>query len=1208
MKPRTIVSIFSLLCWCGLFHSAIAQTAINGKVDDQQTGEPISFCNITDVNSSTGTASNELGEFVISVETLPTKLIFSHIGYAPVELTVTSSEDLTIELLPLTTVLEGVTVTASANNKYALELAKKAFKKANEPTYKSKYGKAFFRQKSKNGAEYSEFSEIIYDIRYNAKGIEDWDILEGRYALRKGGVHNRNYTLLSRLLTPVQPATDDIIFPLHPGQEAYYEIKIINNIISNDHRIAVVWFKPRPSSRTPIFEGEVYIDTKTYDILKVKGKMSRDDLKLVQLMDKNGSWKNYSISYEIAYRPDGEQNPVLDYIKVDNEFDYYKNDSLIFHSSATSTLTFFEHYTPTSKKKLGGQFKGNRSDWQKLDEIGYNRKFWEENPIVKRTPVEKEVIDAFESDQAFGSIFLNSKDQVELVQSAIAGDPFIQELGTSINLYNNYNPIEKVYLHTDNSIFTAGENLWYAGYAVLGAEHNFSSASGMLHVDLIDRKNKILVSQTQALLNGKTSGSIALPSNLTEGTYQLRAYTDWMRNFDHDHFFYKTIKVLNPKKNRVTEIIDSRDEIDLQFFPEGGHTVVGLTGLVAFKAIGSDGLARKIKGRITDSKGKFTATLNSLTRGSGFFYLKPEAGEQYKAILDDGTVYPIPTALEKGYVMTVNNTNPKSIRVKIQATAFLKDSSFYIIGHIRNKKIYQGRFEFGQRSTVSFEIPKGKIPSGVMTLTLLGTNKKPWCERAIFVNNQDNLVISARVGPAQFGRRDEIRVDIGVSDADGRPVSTELSLAVTDLDQTTKYDSSGNILTHLLLQSDIKGHIASPGLLFRDHERTTVHTLDLVMLTNGWRRFPWRETTEELGANKKFPFTKGLTLSGVARNINNKPLANASLNIVAKTEEQIGMLPAITSTDGTFSIPDFNFRGETELVFNAFRKDERPVDVRVTLDPIKTTVPQSRFMGPMLTTTTEEGNFSAAADIRKRSDSLFHFNNTTRLDEVVVTENMATNQEPSMPSTLGQTPDATLYTKDTHETGLSLMDFVSRFAGVTVTGSFPYITVSVRGGGAPLWILNGVPVSNSLSELKPSVPNQIASMDISNVQRVELLKGPAAAIWGSRKLPMGSFWFIPKEEGAQKPKQVLSPSLTVVGHAVEKEFYSPKYSTKLEEHNAPDYRSTLYWNSSFTTDENGKASLKFFNSDNAKKLQVAIEGLSIYGTPGTYLRTFDGNE
>ncbi len=806
-------------------------------------------------------------------------------------------------------------------------------------------------------------------------------------------------------------------------------------------------------------------------------------------------------------------------------------------------------------------------------------------------------------------LFVNSQNQETLMQSEKTNDPFIREMDSSLTLYSYNNPVEKVYLHTDRDLFSSGEHLWYKAYAVLGEYHQFSLASKVIHVDLIGPNNNILVSQTHGLLDGKAIGSITLPKNLFSGNYQLRAYSNWMRNFDDNFFFTKIVKVVGttdmplPAQNTV-------ETIDLQFFPEGGHAVAGLMGQIAFKAIGSDGLDKRIRGYVKDSRGKPLVHLGVITRGSGFFHLQPKLGENYTAILDDGSEYPLPKIMDEGYTMAMKNTGQKNIKVKIQATESLRKTPFYILGHINNKKYYQSKFEFGNQETVSFEIPKNGFPSGVLALTLFDQNKKPWCERVVFINNREELIIRAEISPEKPSKRSEATVDISVTNTDGEPVSAELSLAITDVGQVIKKPNSGNIMTYLLLQSDIKGHISNPGLLFKDQNRLTLHAMDLVMLTHGWRKFPWQEIQESTMPTKEFEFTKGLTISGLARSKFDKQFKNIDLNVIAKSGDIVGMFSTKTDRDGKFIIPDFNLSGSTRIVFNAMSNTKKPLNVQVTLDTNKISAAPSHFKSPTIMGNTKEvtkyANFSSA---RKKMRLLYDYNKTTELEEVVVTKKVAKMREPSMPSALGQAPDATLYTKEIRATNLTLVNLVSRFAGVSVIGSIPNYRVRIRGGGTPLWVLNGIPINQGGpqpvgivgSVLPAPVPMQIATMDISNVERVEILKGPSAVIWGSRGAN-GVFLVYTKRGGGSE--LVLSPEFDVMGHATEREFYSPNYSVKLDRHSAPDYRATLYWNPSFRTNNNGKARLLFYNSDNAQKFQLSIEGLSDGGKPGVYLRTF----
>ncbi len=63
-------------------------------------------------------------------------------------------------------------------------------------------------------------------------------------------------------------------------------------------------------------------------------------------------------------------------------------------------------------------------------------------------------------------------------------------------------------------------------------------------------------------------------------------------------------------------------------------------------------------------------------------------------------------------------------------------------------------------------------------------------------------------------------------------------------------------------------------------------------------------------------------------------------------------------------------------------------------------------------------------------------------------------------------------------------------------------------------------------------------------------------------------------------------------------FVSPDFSTsEMKENHIPDYRNTLYWNSSVTPDENGKASVEFWSSDNKGDYIINIQGITQDGRP-----------
>ncbi len=418
-------------------------------------------------------------------------------------------------------------------------------------------------------------------------------------------------------------------------------------------------------------------------------------------------------------------------------------------------------------------------------------------------------------------------------------------------------------------------------------------------------------------------------------------------------------------------------------------------------------------------------------------------------------------------------------------------------------------------------------------------------------------------------------------------------------------------MSHLLLDSELKGKVSNIGLLFKDKNIKTIQQLDLVMLTHSWRKYNWPEVWNDVKPKKEFEFAEGITVNGKAFNTKNKIMPNATLNIVAKSVEILGMFIAQTDLDGRFTIPDFNFNGKTNVVFNAYNYKDKPLNVKVRLDQKRAKPPIVLFNSSSLKQDNEIEDYRANSLARRRMRTRLETDGVTQLDEAVVTEKKKKKSRNQTPSALGMDADATIYTED-HIAMQTVLDLLRLFAGVTVNGN----RVSIRNGGTPLFVLDGIPVSNgnsrpgggfgSFGNPDPA-PSQIATMDTYTVERVEILKGPRAAMWGSRG-SNGVILIYTKRGEGQTYNPIISPSFTISGHAVEKEFYSPKYDVKIDAHDTADYRATLYWNPSVTTDKEGNATIEFFNSDTAKEIQLSIEGLSPDGIPGTYLETIGESE
>jgi hypothetical protein len=123
-----------------------------------------------------------------------------------------------------------------------------------------------------------------------------------------------------------------------------------------------------------------------------------------------------------------------------------------------------------------------------------------------------------------------------------ADDP-IDKLLANLQRWTDSIPQEKVYLHMDKPYYAVGDTIWFKAYVTIGSRHQLSALSGALYVDLINEKDSIVKDLKLPITSGMAVGNFILGDEYTEGSYRIRAYTQWMRNAGPDYFFDRTFTV-----------------------------------------------------------------------------------------------------------------------------------------------------------------------------------------------------------------------------------------------------------------------------------------------------------------------------------------------------------------------------------------------------------------------------------------------------------------------------------------------------------------------------------------------------------------------------------------------------------------------------------------------------------------------------------------
>ena len=159
------------------------------------------------------------------------------------------------------------------------------------------------------------------------------------------------------------------------------------------------------------------------------------------------------------------------------------------------------------------------------------------------------------------------------VQQTRAQSPNNQ-VSEKLNTYSKNTLQEKIFVHTDKDFYVAGEILWFKAYCTDAFIHRPVSLSKIAYVELLDSSANAVLQAKVSLdeLNG--NGSFFLPVTIPSGAYTLRAYTNWMKNFPAEYFFYKKISVVNTRSGESTvKTVEPIAEPQISFFPEGGNLV-----------------------------------------------------------------------------------------------------------------------------------------------------------------------------------------------------------------------------------------------------------------------------------------------------------------------------------------------------------------------------------------------------------------------------------------------------------------------------------------------------------------------------------------------------------------------------------------------------------------------------------------------------------
>lgn len=793
----------------------------------------------------------------------------------------------------------------------------------------------------------------------------------------------------------------------------------------------------------------------------------------------------------------------------------------------------------------------------------------------------------------------------------------------NINTFNFLNPQEKVYLHFDNTSYFVGDTIWFKAFVVSASDLKPTIYSRVLYVELITPEGDVIDIKKLKIEDGGCHGAFALEKRFRSGYYEVRSYTRVMLNYGAETLFSRVFPVYKepefdgeyadrsmkePYQNleyKREKSIEKSDKVNLTFYPEGGNLVQGLISQIAFKATNSIGQGIDLSGIVINNKGDEITTFSTTHQGMGFFQFCPDSSK-YKVKVtykDKDYTFKLPEASPTGYVLTINNLQKDNTIIQLKRSTLCPGDTVGISISSRGKINFFDIVEMVKQPEYLLKTTKKNLPAGVNQITIFTQTGEIIAQRMIFIHPEVKKFILVAPSKNSYKPFEKISLDCRVTDPIGNPIETSFSLSIRDSATEFAGQHAANMRTNLLLSSDLKGYIEDANYYLVSNDKMHRHALDLLLMIQGWSRYPWPLMAGEVAFDCRHKIEKGIVIDGTVFSLSPfgkkiKPNLEVKMWLYSDSgKAQRGV--CITDNKGMFNFLPEDFFGKWNLMIETSKiqveKDvQQKIWTRIQLDRIFS--PKPRMYSSM---EVEEPDSVSSEKTTAQ--------NTAEYQKTSITENQLLKEVRVSASKKRSVKKDVVYNvekeiDDMIDQGFSYPNTVQEYMmardskfwfkgvnGSTTSGNSRYgsggwATISFDANGKQItgWRHQDETIFRPIEEVQKIVVSFNDYKKLPNNDS-EIKEGVVVYVY-----PF-------KFTSARIQKGMRATYLE--GYALPpKEFYHPDYSKGVLPGDV-DYRRTLYWNPDVKTDSTGKAVIALYNNGSCKKLIISAEGMTSDGIP-----------
>lgn len=407
-------------------------------------------------------------------------------------------------------------------------------------------------------------------------------------------------------------------------------------------------------------------------------------------------------------------------------------------------------------------------------------------------------------------------------------------------------PQDQPYMLFSKETYETGEDMWFKAWLFDRSLLTLSNRSQTLFLRIYDSADSLVWNEKYPISGGRAEGHVFIGEHWKTGEYRVEGYTQ-------SSFYADSTEAVFPQKIWVVDRIDKqepqdtrtglqKDNIRLGLYPEGGYLVQGIKNYVAFKATDNQGMPVPLSGWLCENRARIL-NIESSHDGMGLLSFVPHEGVRYTVQLTNGQEFPLPSSLRSGMVMHLEHTDRKNVVFSARQPRGSMPRRISLFVQMRGVPCYQAGGIL--RDSLIISLPMSGLPGqGIAEVTLFDEQQRPIAERLFYVLPDKQLTITARPSKEVYIRRDKGEVRIHVTDSEGKPVQAEICMSIFDKAYMSQAYRE-TMLSYNFLSTQIRGNIHHPAYYFDRKNPDRLQALDLLLLTQGWRRYTWQASRKD---------------------------------------------------------------------------------------------------------------------------------------------------------------------------------------------------------------------------------------------------------------------------------------------------------------------------------------------------------------------------